>query len=395
MPGMYHSPGWNWYEYTGPSTLARQIAMAVGAQGAVLPITAPAPNSSWDLTFRAPSIRCDNVSRDRYIAIEQSMYDYLSDYERCSTPPVFLACFPRPGENDTLVEMPYVATTNYSGGAEEFLTDADAIFGLGINVGPTGFVATNETSFFVASFPGLATTRQYTQFSQPTVCFLNVSNEGLNLYNTSTESPLGVLGRNDTILQCRLLNSTYKTRFEYVNGAQQVTIDRPEPIQDTKVPLLSYLFGPRTQDSCDRCCVLNTLGYNVPKPVGSACIFDRSLLDRLAYQGALQAFTTLITGHWTLYVGGMRQMEKTRIGSTALIHTKELAFLTERGLAPDPVIAKIWPAKEIGYLQGMFNRSLGGTSDAAATSSRKALGIALEEMFQNMVVSFMSSPDLG
>lgn len=73
MPGSYNSPGWNTYEYTGPSALARQIAMQVGVQGTVLPITAPAPNSSWDLTFRAPSIRCEDVAKDRHLAIEQSI----------------------------------------------------------------------------------------------------------------------------------------------------------------------------------------------------------------------------------------------------------------------------------------------------------------------------------
>lgn len=53
-----------------------------------------------------------------------------------------------------------------------------------------------------------------------------------NPYNVSREAPLGLLAKNATVLECRLLNSTYRTIFESVNGEQSVDIELLDSIND-------------------------------------------------------------------------------------------------------------------------------------------------------------------
>lgn len=49
------------YRYNGPSQVVESIAVAVGAQGVIMDITPPSLNSSWQLEFYGPSLKCGNL----------------------------------------------------------------------------------------------------------------------------------------------------------------------------------------------------------------------------------------------------------------------------------------------------------------------------------------------
>lgn len=67
------------YEYQGPSDAVNLIAITVGAQGGVLPITPPAQNSTWSVNFFGPSMHCHNVSGPMHDAITLDIARYMND----------------------------------------------------------------------------------------------------------------------------------------------------------------------------------------------------------------------------------------------------------------------------------------------------------------------------
>jgi hypothetical protein len=78
--GSFLQTGGNWntasYKYEGPSDAVSLIANAVGSQGGVLSVLPPAQNSTWNVSFLGPSMRCNNVSdhlRDR-ITLDIAQY---------------------------------------------------------------------------------------------------------------------------------------------------------------------------------------------------------------------------------------------------------------------------------------------------------------------------------
>jgi hypothetical protein len=315
MPGSLPRPVQDTYLYNGPSTLVRRIAVAVAAQDTVLPIEAPSANSTWNLKFRAPSIHCDDVTEDHRVAIEQSIYDYLIGGEGCKTAPLYMAWFPRPTDNGTLVNEPYTLDVDDPKDLDNFLADADAVFGMETGIDEGDSIIMNDTTFFAATFPGLAAAKTFTQMSEPMACQLNTS----GLYDVTKTSPLGVLGRNATVLQCHLVNSTYLTNSSFESGSQSIGIKLIDSDKDEKVLLLSWINGPRSNVSCQTSdtlttpygcsCLLNTHGWlGNEDSEGSYCDgFDTSLLRQMAYQGVLQAFSALITGHWSLSGKAMRK----------------------------------------------------------------------------------------
>lgn len=388
------------YWYTGPSRVVQQVAIAVAAQNIVLPIKAPTPNATWELTFHAPNIACDDVALEIQRAIEQSIYDYLvvgRDKQNCHTPPLFAAWYPRLSDNGSLINEPYVAMANSSNSStvEPFLPDPDTIL-TKTRVGES--LMADELSFFAAVFPGLAIATHMVWANRPAACLLNDTDPTQplnNAYNTSRENPLGLLGRNATVLQCRLLNSTYKTKFDHVNGEQNVAIELLDRANDSQVPLMSWVQASDVDSGC--------AWTSSDEP---ACRADKAKQTaQMAYQGILQAFTTLIAGHWTFGDAGLRRAEYSRIGTTALILSRELSVLTKENNVHDPIIDNVFDRPygydEEPYLQDlMMNSSIltsqiySGIPRLKNESSNVSLGDMIEDMFRKIVVSFMSSPEL-
>lgn len=82
------------YYYNGPSEEVRKVAFAAAAQGAILPVTAPAPDSSWGLIFPGPALKCSEVEDDVRLSVQQNILDYVFETDECAFGPGFLAWHP-------------------------------------------------------------------------------------------------------------------------------------------------------------------------------------------------------------------------------------------------------------------------------------------------------------
>ena len=61
------------YLYNGPSQAVLAVSNAVMAQGEILLIQPPAPNSSWTIEYVGPSMRCNNVNDEMHLRIRQNI----------------------------------------------------------------------------------------------------------------------------------------------------------------------------------------------------------------------------------------------------------------------------------------------------------------------------------
>jgi hypothetical protein len=379
MPGI---PGTNdfslFYVYDGPSQIAKQIAMAVAAQNSVLPITAPFPNASWTLDFKGPSLKCNPVSSSESLSFQENIAQYIQQDSNCETPATYMAWFPRfdVAKNQTFNE-PYLPMVPGNTSALTF-SDPESIF----NIGPGDFTETIQSSImYITIMPNMLKVTQYDLSSSPYACDL----QHPQMSNVTSDNPLGVVGGNVTILQCQLYNSTYHTEFNYNNGAQTVNIDLVNQETDTTVPVINLVKGPGSNGlGAGKCATLN----ENQTVFGSPCDFDGSLLSQLSYQGILQAFTTLILGNITLVPETNGLLDSTSVRSTSLVQTRELYYLS------DYAIHAASSSYNPDLQKALFNSSVSAVSGMLGLQklpSNQSLQDAIETMFRNLTVSFMSS----
>jgi hypothetical protein len=368
-----------YYTYNGPSQIAKQIAMGVAAQNAILPIAAPFPNSSWALDFNGPSLKCNPVSSSESLSFQENIAQYIQESSNCYTLATYLAWFPRldPAQNKTFSE-PYPQMVHGNASNLTF-PDPESIFNTGIG---NFSEITQDAIMYLAIMPNMLSMTSWDLGTAPSACNLDEP-------DLTSDNPLGVVGGNVTMLQCQLYNSTYRTKFDYVNGAQTVSIGPIRQGTDTAVPVINFVRGAGSGDlGSGKCSTLNEVDGDV---FGKDCDFDESLLSQLSYQSILQAFATLITGSITLDPTTNGLLDSTSIRSTGLLNTKELYYLTDYALHANtsdvnPDLQKALSESSISEVSGM--------SRLRQTASNQSLQDAIETMFQNLTVSLMSSSAL-
>ncbi|KAI9710459.1 MAG: hypothetical protein M1812_007427 [Candelaria pacifica] len=368
------------YVYNGPSQIVKRIAVGVAAQNSILPIAAPFPNSSWELEFNGPSIKCDPISSSESLNFQANIAQYIkSTPGYCKPPATYLAWFPRinTARNESFNE-PYIQSTQ---GNASF-PDPETIF----NTEDADFsnVIRQDAIMYISIMPNMLSVRRSTLAfdSDPLACELDDDQQ------VSSENPLGSVGGNITMLQCRLYNSTYHTKFDYVNGAQTVSINLVRQGMDNTVSLINLVRGAGSGGSGSGKCA--TLNYEDGK-YGKPCDFDKSLLSQLSYQATLQPFASLVTGNITMSPMTNVLSDSTDIRSTSLLDTRELDYLTDYALHAstsemDPDLQK--------SLRGSNNSEVSGMTRLEQTTSNRSLQDAIEIMFQNFTVSLMSSSAL-
>lgn len=184
------------------------------------------------------------------------------------------------------MDEPYTAGVQSPDGldGDGLLADADAVF---THSGPSGSVIMTDTRFFIATFPSLAVAKSFTQYSEPMACELNGTYP--DVPNTS---PLGAFGRNATVLQCRLLNSTYLTDFDFEGEKQSVGINLIRSDENEEVPFLNWINGPRLASSCQ------TQQGSFP-PYGCSCVLIRKVLKGNSERSAMTSKPPSL-GRWPI-----------------------------------------------------------------------------------------------
>ncbi|KAJ8132005.1 hypothetical protein O1611_g1616 [Lasiodiplodia mahajangana] len=284
------------YSYNGPSYEVERIATAVASGGGILPITPPAPNSSWQLNFYGPSIRCHPVDAHTRLDMEtniahwiwnETSEDYGYPLENCLQPPGYLAWWSQDG-----------SVVPFTGPISPLTSDLI------------------DYSFFVAVMPDLVK-----------------AGDACDRINLSTHSqPLGP--GNMTYLQCALHNSSYFVTFSYQSGSQSINIQADDR------ELLSYM-----------------------------AIADafRQIIEGSVKRGRDKGFSV-----------------DTSIISTVLAETPELSFLSlkDSGSHLDTLQTELL-RRNTSRVQSLFS--------TRNMHQGKPLQHAIEEMFQNITISLLSS----
>ena len=346
------------YLYNGPSQAVAETTNAVMAQGQLSYITPPASNSSWTLDLMAPYVKCEDVDSDMHQRFRRNIFTSMKGLVNANLYS-YLAWLPQSGWVVTHMDRDVPFLGQFKG--------ATPVFNPGLFPGSEF----TNISFYVVSMPSMFDVGQKAVTNTFNKLYNNTFQE-----NESAPIPKWIDG---SMLQCVLLNSTYRASFKYVEGIQHIDIqanatsDRIQPIQQ--------VLGPMALGSDDQC--LNPT--NITEDQEKSCYNNADVIRRLSYQAILDAFTANILG--SISVDGYQQMQRnSSILNTALVDTKELAFLKTKAAAWDinnQTLQQIMAASDERDMMGLSN------SDNAV--AKLPLARAIEQMFQNVTISQMSS----
>ena len=378
------------FSYNGPSLAVQKIASATAAQGSVLSIPAPYPNATWSLDFLGPSVKCrlvpSDVERSFLENVARSMKSFVDNVNQpcksCAQPPLYLSWFEpaqrTPINGTSFGTQPNSILNTYSIYPSEYpnATTYIALF-------PAVMAATSPRGYFTASG---STVEEII--------------EALN--------PGGATA--PTVIQCDLVESMYLANFEYINGKQNVMVSlSPEPQSDT-LPIMDSIFAgglesvmfaklpppgftPITdlQTGFGQCVTLIsglTWDQSGLKDFVPNCQIDESVLRRLSYQSVLYAFNDLVLGSIQIDLYNPITVNSS-ILTTSLNFAKELQFLAPEAVnvgsaASGMVDLQLALAQQPQHsAQGLFT--------ASNETTNRPLTELLEELFQNITVSLMSS----
>jgi len=381
--GKGEEPGFAYF-YAGPSLTVQRIADAVAAQGSILPVVAPAANSTWDLQFHGPSLHCSPVSSGFRSAVLDNILNYtfarlqgVRDGPDCGYGPGYTAWHPgKMNPNKSMMEyLPFTGTSNSSSGALN-------------NDNPHGYPYTDMASIFLAIAPTLFSSTSAKDWSvAPTMC------RGKPWYKAG----LAEYHNTSTVLRCDVHNSTYHSTFSFVNGLQDVGFNSVTDVTDTPIVTVgevdAYFNSSNQTDMALRPHACPPSLTWSPSDLSVGCLFDPLVLSTLSYQAVMHAFTDLLTGMISLGDEEDQQAlitSTTQLSSTVLAEAPELTFCqstqSHNQNAPPSIQqrAVTWDQQPFA---GLLNT-------AAATDSTLPFQQALEQLFQNFTISLMSAPDL-
>ena len=349
------------YPWNGPSQVVERITAAVTAQGVILPLTAPSPNSSWHLEFWGPSLKCENVDDARRQRIGSNIAEYYSQDGTCNTGrDIYLSWFQDP---------PYTLRNG---------TD------YGISQSDLSSEAGSNATITIAVFPGMLSRNATCDIFSP-----ETSSMGTNQSSTNSTDPLGNVGEGSSMIQCKLFNSTYEADFVYLDGEQSIAVNAPVKSSDEPLTAFDWVgqlySSDNTLSECFGFNMYNATYLSLPEP----CDFDPAILRVIAYQAVMDAFTSVLRGTVTdSDVSGI--VRNGSILSTTLVDTKELAFLNDQTTGYLSGGDKDGP--DLGSaLAKLGKMDVSGLPQADRPASNRSLSDALEEMFRNLTISLMSS----
>jgi hypothetical protein len=319
------------YKYNGPSIAVQRIVAAAAIQGTILPINAPKTNATWQVAFQGPSLSCAEVDSKRSRAMKADIANTTFSIEDCYTPAV------------------YRSWSNHA----ENLSTSDSIY-----------ESDGAPKLYFALLPSLLEPSTNAPWN-PKAC---EHVKKLPVGNWST--PLVPAGDDDaTILECELVESRYRVDFKYENGIQRITI---------------------SLTTTDRG---HHRAHDFIQQFYGATDVNDDQLRTLSYQSVLSAFETWVTG---TIKSGISQTTPLLVDSsimlTTLLHAEEMAYL--RPEQTDLTMASVYRTDLQSLLQHDETGKYKGLAPPATPSMPRALSSMIEELFQNITVSLMSSAQL-
>jgi hypothetical protein len=324
------------YFYTGPQFGVMRVANAAAGQGAVLPIAAPRhqPNVSYVQQFAGPALQCKDVVeplRGQIVSnVNTSSWNSSTSYG-------YLAWIPT-----TQSLLPFDLVT-VSDRYDQWQLRSIA---LGPAVGPL--------SIFVFASPNMR-----------------------NPYGYGVDSEYDYYG-NATITECQLMNATYPSSFNWTNGVRSldaIVTTSTEAISYRKdVDCAQFLY---TQDVYTADDYTGDAPRNISRPLSD---FNNTIVRNFAYQSVMRAFANILKGFISFPYCPNGLVVATSAMNTALGATREFSLLQKNTAVDATSLASLGPQVWPGVSVEM---QMNNTSD---------LRTSLEEMFQNITMSLISSP---
>ena len=329
------------YRYKGPSVAVRRIADAVLAEGKILPLTAPPINTSWSLQYFGPYLKCDDMSSVTRRLVEENIGDALRifRYHYDVRSYNYLAWIPSATGNQT------------QGRGLPFHKSKELL----------NFDSGSITSSLKLSLVVIPT--ELDRFS---------------LYALPRNWSNG-----STWLQCQIFNSTYDVHFSYMEGIQDIAAKVLYNTTDHSVPATDWVYDlvynnrSKTNGRCS-----TTM---------QGCLYQPDIFQRLSYRAIFDAFTKSILGQLWFHPSqadppGIIQRLDSRIFETTLQNTPELSKLVS-GENDGNSLQEEFLLDSRPSWRGLSTKS-------PSTAAKLPLRLALEQMFQNLTISLMSSKDL-
>lgn len=344
------------YLYNGPSQSVLEISNAVMAGNEILQIKPPAPNSSWVVDFVGPSVKCHPVENWMHQLFRKNIYAGMKVLDGANLYG-YLGWFPSIGwvGDEMASSLPFMSQS-----PNETLE---------FSPGDYAGQANENVTFYLAALP--------TTFGATGEDVVHAFGAG---EKHGTDAPSWMDG---TVVECVLYNSTYQASFNYLNGDQTITLN-----VSTGAEAVSQgsLLGPNPDNpSKDPCS--SERNDSLTEDQRADCYNNRDALQALSYIAMMDAFGGILKG--SVSVSGLQQLTRnSTILSTSLLNIQDLSFLRKAA------------AVQLGNntLQAMVTSSAEQNSIGLVNSkddiSTQSLPDAIEEMFQRMTISLMSSASL-
>ncbi|RSL68340.1 hypothetical protein CEP54_002880 [Fusarium duplospermum] len=367
------------YLYNGPSDALRRVVAAAAAEGNILAIDAPAPNSSWSLEFLSPTLQCDEVTGDTRRRIEENIANFTTLH--CDESPGYVAWTPTSTKDESLLPFFLVEKDGGSYYSYNEVPTYDREGRRPMDFRSPGFIPPNDLVLFMAIIP--AALRLSPRIDKTFACNISEENAGFEIRTGKKNLTIlteGLFDSTSSVLRCHIHNSTYEARFNITNGNQHVKV-KVNHVEEKPLDAITGVWASDPLSNNTECTPLN---------MDTECALEPSLLRHLSYQALMDAFSEILVGNLAIrrrkYDDSVVFHGNTSIRSTVLTNTPELQVLRNLTL-----LSKNWAmlhiveprANEWAY-KGLWN----GPGEQRTMPLKEAL----EELFQNITISLMSSP---
>ena len=324
-------------DYREPSREVQSIVNAAVATGPILPIKPPSLNATWSTEFDGPIVKCKNVTNSHRREIEDNVKLAMRQGTEYCTTYGFLA---------------WTSTVPFakSGNASYALQPASFI-------GDTARLAI----LYLAAMPAMLSATEQTGYAELDAC---------------APGAVGMFAES-TMLQCELRQARYLSNFHYRDGEQSI-LTSAISIDDSPLRTVTSVYT-RCFDYPD--CYLANFSN------GGSALSPEALLTTLSYQSIMEAYNTRLTGSVYGNADTAQEVFNTGILSTTLQRTLELQFLS----MPPPSVALSNEGSLKHYLSSETSGHLCGVVNTVPTAAPGVLVDTIEELFQNVTMSMMSS----
>ena len=374
-----HAADWR---YNGPSQEVATIASSVLAEGLISQITPPAVNASCDLDFVGPSLRCSNVSDTLRRSISSNIYAHST---RSCKFYGYLAWFAKHGwPGLDVVNMPFIDYSRHTNSSLNSSLSSLEFSNALLVLDTIAMVSKSASSYPQAPPATMYIFVQPSLFERDAMSPKQGVDQSWCVPKVSGIVPQDLPEWTDgTMLQCQLYNSTYHVSFHYEHGKQNITIGNQSAGTDQLVPTIFSAMGPTHHSPQDYSCAELDFGWS---NLTNQCYKDPEVLRTFSYEAIMDAFTTHVTGSLESEGGTTRN---SGVLQTALGDTKDLEFIKSR-------------LGRVDSLQNLLSRFNGTKTDVSGLSrdktsnpySKLTIGDAIEDSFQKLIVSLMSSAAL-